>query len=345
MSETAGIAAAPTAPAGDDAVRPFEVAPLDVRGRAIQMGPALDAILTRHAYPAPVSKLLGEAIVLAVLLGSSLKFKGKFILQTETDGPVDMLVVDYRTDGDVRAYARFDTDRVAATAAGHTGDAAAALLGRGTLAMTIDQGPHTTRYQGVVPLEGDSLEDVAHTYFRQSEQIPTRVRLAVAEMHARENGAMRHSWRAGGLLVQFLPDAPERMRQQDLPGGDAPEGTASPDFAEDDSWVEAQALVGTVEDHELTDPAVPVERLLYRLFHERGVRVFSATAVRDQCSCSRSRIRGMLAGFTAEEIVASTENGIISVTCEFCGTRYDFDPAEFAGPSADRGDAPDGGRE
>ena len=319
-------------PAGDDSVRPFAVEALDVRGRAIQMGPALDAIIARHDYPPPVSRLLAEAIVLAVLLGSSLKFNGRFTLQTETDGPVDMLVVDYRTSGDIRAYARFDRERVAA-ATGETG-VPGALLGVGTLAMTIDQGPATSRYQGVVPLEGGSLEDVAHTYFRQSEQIPTRVRLAVAEMHAREGGAIRHSWRAGGLLVQFLPEAPERVKQRDLPGGDAPEGAYVEDADEDDSWVEAQALAGTVQDDELTDPALPVESLLYRLFNERGVRVFRAAEVRDQCSCSREKVEGVLASFSAQEIAESTEHGEISVTCEFCGTRYGFDPAAFTPPAA-----------
>ena len=316
-------------PAGDDGVRPFQVAALDVRGRAIQMGPAVDAILSRHDYPKPVAKLLGEAIVLAVLLGSSLKFDGKFILQTETDGPVDMLVVDYRTTGDIRAYARFDAERVAAAETAGAGEPGA-LLGHGVLAMTIDQGTHMNRYQGVVPLEGESLEAVAHTYFRQSEQIPTRVRLAVGEMHARRNGVMSHAWRAGGLLVQFLPEAAGRMRQADLPGGDAPEGVEIADVSEDDAWVEAQSLVGTIEDHELTDPSVPVDTLLYRLFHERGVRVFAAAPVRDQCSCSRARVSGMLVSFSAEEIADSVEEGRISVTCEFCGARYDFDPAEFA---------------
>lgn len=325
---TAGGIGVVTAPAGDDAVLPFEVAALDVRGRAIQMGPALDAILARHAYPDPVSKLLGETLVLAVLLGSSLKFDGKFILQTETDGPVDMLVVDYRTDGGVRAYARFDAGRVAA--AEELGTALpAALLGRGVLAMTIDQGPHMNRYQGIVPLEGDSLEEVAHTYFRQSEQIPTRVRLAVAEFHSRDGGALRRTWRAGGLMIQFLPDAPERMRQSDLPGGDVPEGAEIEEGEEDDAWVEAQSLVGTTEDHELTDPAVPSERLLYRLFHERGVRVFSATPVEDRCSCSREKISGLLDSFSDEEIRESIEDGRIVVTCEFCGTAYHFDPAQF----------------
>jgi molecular chaperone Hsp33 len=139
------------------------------------------------------------------------------------------------------------------------------------------------------------------------------------------------AWRAGGLIAQFLPDAPERMRQPDLPGGDLPEG-ADDEFTEaeeDDAWVEAQAIIGTVEDHELTDPAVPVERLLYRLFHERGVRVFTPLPITDDCSCSRERIAGMLARFSAEEIAESVEDGRIVVTCEFCGTRHEFDPDEF----------------
>jgi molecular chaperone Hsp33 len=204
------------------------------------------------------------------------------------------------------------------------------LLGRGVLAMTVDQGPYTSRYQGVVPLEGESLEDVAHTYFRQSEQIPTRVRLAVAEMHQRGDAGMTHAWRAGGLLVQFLPAAPERIRRQDLPGGDVPEGTVVEPEAEDDAWTEAQSLAATIADDELTDPAIPVDRLIYRLFHERGVRVFTAQPIHDNCSCSRGRIKAMLQRFSPEELAESTENGIISVTCEFCGEKYDFDPAEVA---------------
>jgi molecular chaperone Hsp33 len=200
--------------------------------------------------------------------------------------------------------------------------------------MTIDQGAAASRYQGVVPLEGESLEDVAHTYFRQSEQIPTRVRLAVAEMQVREGGALRHSWRAGGLIVQFLPESSDRMRQPDLPGGDAPQGASvdlgEDDGDEDDAWIEARSLAETIEDDELTDPSVPVESLLFRLFNERGVRVFTPAAVRDQCSCSREKVSGVLANFSADEIADSVEHGAISVTCEFCGTKYAFDPKEFA---------------
>lgn len=327
------------APVRDDFVRPFAVEALDVRGRAIQMGPALDRMLSRHDYPPSVSRLLAEATVLAVLLGSSLKFDGRFTLQTETDGVVDMLVVDYRTSGDVRAYARFDAVKVAAAEAEGEADPGA-LLGKGVLAMTIDQGAHTNRYQGVVPLEGSSLEEVAHTYFRQSEQIPTRVRLAVAEMHAREEGTLRHSWRAGGFLVQFLPQSAERMRQPDLPGGDVPEDVDIEPDEEDDAWVETQALAATIQDDELTDPTVSSDRLLYRLFHERGVRVFDAAEVRDRCSCSRERVAGILASFTADEIAESVEDGAISVKCEFCGTTYAFDPAEFEGGATPETDPP-----
>ena len=328
MTEIGAIGPRSVLPAGDDAVLPFEVEGLDVRGRIIQMGPALSSILARHDYPKPVSKLLGEAVVLAVLLGSSLKFEGQFILQTQTDGPVDMLVVDFRTPGNLRAYARFDAERVAEMEAEGTLDPVE-LLGNGTLAMTIDQGAHTSRYQGIVSLDGSSLEDVAHTYFAQSEQIPTAVRLAVAEMMTRENGHVAHSWRAGGLLVQFLPESGEGARHRDLPGGDVPGSEALDEGDEEDAWIEAKSLVSTAEDHELIDPEVPAERLLYRLFHERGVRVFDAAPVQDHCSCSRERIVGVLRSFSAEEITESVEDGAVTVTCEFCGLKYSFDPAEF----------------
>lgn len=328
MVEIANLGPASIDPAGDDAVLPFSVEGLDVRGRAIQMGPALSALLARHDYPLPVSKLLGEAVVLAVLLGSSLKFDGQFLLQTQTDGPVDMLVVDYRTSGNIRAYARFKAERVAEMEAEGLSKPEL-LLGKGILAMTIDQGEFTSRYQGIVQLDGASLEEVAHTYFAQSEQIPTIVRLAVAEMMTREDGGASHSWRGGGMLVQFLPEASAGVHR-DLSGGDVPGGLEH-ETPEADAWAEASSLVSTVEDHELIDPDVPAERLLYRLFHERGVRVFDPVPVREKCSCSRERIHGVLSSFSAEEITESIENGEIAVNCEFCGQKYAFDPQEFLG--------------
>src|SRR5471032_1605411 len=201
---------APSAVPVDDAVLPFEVASLDLRGRLTRLGPALDDILTQHDYPAPVGKLLGEAIVLTTLLGSSLKFDGRFILQTQTDGPVSFLIVDFQAPDRLRAYARYDAKRL------KPGQDSASLLGRGHLAMTIDQGADMSRYQGLVALEGGGLEEDAHEYFLRSEQIPTRVRLAVGEeFRAGENGATRH-WRAGGILLQFLPKSAERSRAPDL---------------------------------------------------------------------------------------------------------------------------------
>ncbi|MBC7283808.1 MAG: Hsp33 family molecular chaperone [Hoeflea sp.] len=315
--------------AGDDRVLPFEVDGLDARGRAVQLGPMIDSILSRHDYPEPVARLLAEAIALTVLLGTSLKFEGRLIVQTKGDGPVDMLVADFSTPGNLRAYARFDEDRLAgAQAAGMT--SSAELLGRGVLAFTIDQGEYMQRYQGIVEMNGDTLEAMAETYFRQSEQIPTIVRLAVAELIDRDSdGKPRHSWRAGGIVVQFLPHAPERMRQPDLPGGDAPEGIDDRMHDDDDSWAEAKALVSTVQPGELTDPEVGAERLLYRLFHERGAKIYPPVPVLDKCSCSRERLGDVLSGFSTEELRDSVEDGEITVQCEFCSTAYRFDPSEF----------------
>jgi molecular chaperone Hsp33 len=319
---------APAATSADDTIVPFEVAALDLRGRVVRLGPAVDEILSRHAYPAAVGKLVGEAIVLTVLLGSALKIEGRFILQTQTDGPVRMLVVDFRTPGQVRACAHFDKQRVqSAIDAGNI--SSGALIGHGHLAMTIDQGPDTSRYQGLVALEGGDLEAAAHEYFLRSEQIPTRVRLAVAEEMRAGEGA-RQRWRAGGILLQFLPKSPERARQPDLHPGDVPEGVALHVVQEDDAWVEGRSLMETVDDDELIDPTISSERLLYRLFHERGVRVFRSGEVQAQCSCSRENVEAMLRSFPQDDRDHMVENGKISVTCEFCSAHYVFAPEEVA---------------
>src|SRR4029079_14076452 len=302
---------APADVSADDTIQPFEVSALDLRGRVVRLGPAVDTILSGHDYPEPVAQLLGEAIVLGVLLGTALKFEGRFILQTKTDGPVRMLVVDFTTPDRVRACARFDKNAVAEAIAAGRADAGT-LLGRGHLAMTIDQGGAKNRYQGLVALEGGTLEDAAHEYFLRSEQIPTRVRLAVAEEFLASSGGATHRWRAGGMLLPFVPRAPPRARGAllkcgprapplarvaDLLPGDAPEGMVRHTVREDDAWVEGRSLVETVEDVELIDPAVSSERLLYRLFHERGVRVFNSAELRAQCSCSRDSVEAMLRSF------------------------------------------------
>ncbi len=313
---------------GDDVVVPFTLEQLDSRGRVVRLGEALDQILTRHNYPAPVARLLGEAVVLASLIGSSLKFEGKFILQTQTDGPVNLIVVDFDAPDGLRGYARFDADAV--QKAIERGEIAPGqLLGKGHLAMTVDQGVHMERYQGIVALEGGSLEDVAHTYFQQSEQVPTLVRLAVAQLSRK--GERGTHWRAGGVLVQYLPPHGAR-NMPDLPGdGDFNNpATADQNFAESDKWTETRALLATVADDELGDPDVSAERLLFRLFHETGVRVFEPIAIEERCTCSVERIEAMLRdNFTADERAEMVVNGEIEVVCEFCSADYHFHLHEF----------------
>ncbi len=316
------------AESGDDVAVPFTLENLDCRGRAVRLGDALDAILNRHNYPAPVARLLGEAVVLAALIGSSLKFEGKFILQTQTDGPVNLIVVDLDAPDGLRGYARFDADAVALAI--ERGEARPGqLMGKGHLAMTVDQGADMDRYQGIVALDGGTLEDVAHTYFQQSEQIPTLVRLAVAEHSKR--GEHRAHWRAGGILVQFLPPHGETS-MPDLPGdGDfSNPDMADPDFAEDDKWTRTRSLLGTLADDELADPDLSAERLLFRLYHETGVRVFAPIALEERCTCSADRIEQMLRdNFTAEERADMAVDGEIEVVCEFCSADYHFKPHEF----------------
>ncbi|WDR07007.1 Hsp33 family molecular chaperone [Devosia rhodophyticola] len=309
---------------GDDAVVPFTLDQLDTRGRAVRFGDALDTILSRHDYPALVARLLGEAVALAALIGSSLKFEGRFILQTQTDGPVNLIVVDFDAPDGLRGYARFDQDAlVAAAEAGRT--TPGELLGKGHLAMTIDQGEHTERYQGIVALDGNSLEEVAHTYFVQSEQIPTMVRLTVAEFTRK--GDERPHWRAGGVLIQHLPDHGESV-VRDLPGdGDLDNS----DKEEADSWTQAKALLATLEDVELADPDLSPERLLFRLYHETGVRVFPPLPMVERCTCSADRIEDMLAtSFTDADRDEMAVDGEIEVVCEFCSTAYHFSPHHFS---------------
>lgn len=328
-----GPVRAPASEPVDDTVMPFAVKALDLRGRIVRLGAAVDAILGSHDYPEPVAKLLGEAVVLTVMLGSAIKTSGRLILQTRTDGPVRMLVVDFTAPGNVRACARFDREAVAAAIAAGAA-APGQLLGRGQLAMTIDQGASTSRYQGLVALEGGDLEQAAHEYFARSEQIPTRVRLAVGEeFRGGESGARRH-WRAGGVLLQFLPKSSARARQPDLDPGDAPPGTEPHVVAEDEAWTEGRSMVATLEDVELIDPSLSSERLAYRLFHQRGVHVFRAAPVQARCTCSRAGVETMLRSFPQKDRDDMVEDGKITVTCEFCNATYVFAPQDVAAADA-----------
>jgi molecular chaperone Hsp33 len=309
--------------ARDDIVMAYTVEALSTRGRVVRLGPAIDAILKRHAYPAPIARYVGEAVALTVLLGSALKIEGGFQLQTKSDGVLSMLVVYFDAPSSLRALARFDQARLdAAIAAGFKGD----LLGSGHLAFTIDPGGDLARYQGVTPLDGRGLESAAHEYFLRSEQIPTLVRLAVGETVT----ASGSHWRAGGLIAQFLPDSEDRRRRSDLAPGDAPEGVTIEADVDDEAWAEARAHAATTEDHELIDPTLSAERLLYRLFHERGVRVFAPEPLADACRCSSERIDAMLQSFSPlERRDMIGDDGMIEVTCEFCSVKRVFDPADY----------------
>ena len=316
------------AESGDDSLVPFTVEGLDCRGRSVRLSDALDGILTRHNYPVPVARLLGEAVVLTALIGSALKFDGRFILQTQTDGPISMIVVDLDAPDGLRGYACFDRGAVnKSIAAGKTSHAD--LLGKGHLAMTLDQGEHMERYQGIVALDGDNFEEIADRYFMQSEQIPTVIRLAVAQ-HS-EKGAPRPKWRAAGVLVQYLPASSEGTLP-DLPGdGDFDNiDMIDPDHVESNNWTEAKSLTSTITDLELVDPEISSERLLFRLFHEQGVRVFDPQTMQERCTCSAERIEDMLMNsFSSNDREDMVVDGEIEVVCEFCSAKYHFNPAQF----------------
>ena len=306
----------------NDYVLPFQLEASGARGRLIRLGSVVDEILNRHAYPEQVLLLLGEAVTLTAMLGAALKFDGKFILQTQSDGPVSFLVVHYSSPGHVRGYASYNRDEIAGSING--AGAPKPLLGDGHLAMTIDPGAGMERYQGIVGLAGNTLVDAAHEYFDQSEQIPTFIRIAVARQFTAGEGANpgKWTWRAGGLMVQKLTREGGRQDSDDYSQPDA-------GSIDDDGWRRAQALAATVEDHELLDPTLSPERLLYRLFHEEEVRAFQATPLDAQCNCTRERVETMLNQFSPQELDGMAEDDVITVTCEFCRTHYQFDADQY----------------
>jgi molecular chaperone Hsp33 len=290
----------------DDLAAPFQIEDQLVRGRLVRLGPSVDEVLTRHDYPAPVANLLGETCALAALVGNSLKFEGRLIVQAQGDGPVSYVVADYDTEGSLRGYCRYDEGRLAALRpeAGFKAIGAQALLGQGVFIMTIDQGADTERYQGVTPIEGETLAFCAERYFAQSEQTPTRVRLAVGQV---DHGP-GPKWRAGGILLQ-------NVAEDDARGETA------------EAWREAQFLFETVGEDELIDPTLTPETLLYRLFHEQGVRLFAAQPLKAFCRCNEERILTVLQSFGPAERAEMVEaDGNIHVTCEYCSRIYKVGP-------------------
>jgi len=271
-----------------------------VHGRLVRLGATLDQILNAHAYPEPVATLLGEACVLAVLVGAALKFEGRLILQAQGDGPVRYVVADYDTRGGVRGFCRFDEGElnalIAANAGGFQSLGARALLGKGTFIMTIDPDGQMERYQGVTPIEGESLSLCAEHYFAQSEQAPTQIKLAVTQEAER--------WRAAGMMIQAI-------------AGDAARGDTQ------ESFDHIRALFETLGEEELTDFDLGADRLLYRLFHEDGVRLSPARDVFRLCRCTQDRVEELVASFSAEEQSDMRESdGKVHITCEYCSKTF-----------------------
>jgi molecular chaperone Hsp33 len=286
----------------DDMTAQFMLPDRPVVGRLVRLGDVADDILGRHDYPEPVANLLGEALALAALVGASLKFDGKLILQAQGDGPVAFVVVDYDTSGALRGYCKFDPVRVAEVSSGFVRPGAQTLLGQGAFILTIDRGEDMGRTQGVAPIEGETLALCAETFFSQSEQIPTRIVLGVGQEDGR--------WRAGGMMVQAI-------------AADMTRGST------EEAWDHARALIGTLGDDELIDPKLSAEALLFRLFHEEGVRLLPGKPLRPECRCSLERVEGMMRSFDPAAVAEMVEpDGKVHITCEFCSRTYELDPPE-----------------
>jgi molecular chaperone Hsp33 len=292
---------------GDDFVATFQIEDTSVRGRVARLGDGvLDPIIKRHDYPRWAAHLLGEAITLAVLVSASLKFDGKVLVQAQGEGPVSLMVAEARSDGGVRGYLRIDKekwdklDRINKGQRPHIPQ----VIGKGVLAMLLQPSdPDQAPWQSLVPIEGATLADCAQTWFTQSEQIPTRVRLAVGEIS--EPGGTKR-WRAGGALIQQV-------------AGDAARG------ATDEPWDNARHLFDTITDLELADPDLSSATLLFRLFHENGVRLETPRALADKCTCTEEKLLTTLRQMPKDEIKALAEaDGAITADCQFCGRLYRY---------------------
>ncbi|MFN3370178.1 MAG: Hsp33 family molecular chaperone HslO [Sphingomonadaceae bacterium] len=289
------------APARDgDRLIGFTLPGRGARGRLVRLDSTAQAILAAHAYPEPIARLLAEALALTALLGALLRpEEGQLTVQARgTGGPVKLLVTDYR-DGELRGYAAQDLDRRFPPA-----ETLAGLFGRGQLVITLDQTASAERYQGIVELGGETLEAAATHYFRNSEQLPTLVRLA-----AGPDSAGR--WTAGGLLVQHLPRAEAGGARLHVDDGMHPD------------WHHVEALAATVSDAELTDAGLALDDLIWRLFHEDEPRVLPSQALGRGCRCSTDHIARVLGQFPeAERATMRNADGLISVDCEFCARQF-----------------------
>lgn len=298
----------------DNYIQPFQIEGTALRGRAVRLGAELDAILNAHDYPYPVAHLVAETVVLTMLLSSMLKYDGIFTLQARGDGAVHMLVADMTSAGDIRACASFDAERLevsrGALSALQTPEGSdnhlAQYLGQGHIAFTVDQVGGEDRYQGVVALEGASLVECVQHYFTQSEQIRTGIKIAV--------GLRNGHWRGAGVMVQSIPE--EGGQTQGIHPGNLCE----------DAWRRAMILLGSCTEEELLDPALSTNALLFRLFHEDGVRIYDPLPVRKKCRCNIERVQDVITSLPEDDRTYLIKDGAIEVVCEFCSEIYRLDP-------------------
>lgn len=310
--------------AWDDTVLPFQLDRTDTRGRVARLDGVLQQVLSQHDYPPVIEALIAETALLTALIGQTIKLRWKLSLQVRGDGPARLIATDYygpTEDGAparIRAYASFDRDRL---------DAAAdpfSQIGKGYFAILIDQGTGTTPYQGITPIAGGSLAACAETYFAQSEQLPTRFALSFGQ--SQSPGEDLH-WRAGGVMLQQMPEASPQMGE----GGTGEGGLLSArDILKDDAaedWNHVNVLLDSAEEIELIGPSVQPSELLVRLFHQDGPRVFDPQAVEFGCTCTADRVRESLSIYSAKDIGhMTTDEGIVTADCQFCGAHYEFDP-------------------
>ncbi len=311
---------------GDDTILPFRLDRSNLRGRVARVDRTLDRILEQHRYPVPVSALVADAVMLSALIGQAVKLRWKFSLQIRGNGPVRLIATDYFAPEEtgrparMRAYAAFDRGEVVSSRLEPF-----EMLGTGVFGVTIDQGPGMQPYQGVTPLAGGTLAACAETYFAQSEQIATRFHALAARSEM--PGQAAH-WRAGGLMLQQMPD--EGGRIPDAPSGEDGLMTADDVAAmggREEDWNRAVMLMETAETHELIGPHLAMEELLYRLFHEERPMAYPAQAVEFGCTCSAGKVEAALAQYSAGDIAdMTTGDGRVTADCQFCSAHYEFDP-------------------
>ncbi len=308
--------------AWDDTVLPFQLDRSGLRGRVLRLDGALDHILTRHDYPAPVAAMVAEVALLAALIGPTIKLRWKLSLQVRGNGAIRTLAADYYAPAEagqparLRAWASFDPERL-------DDRPAFEQIGEGYFAVLIDQGAGNLPYQGITPLAGGALSACAASYFAQSEQLPTRFALAYGR--ARLKGEAER-WRAGGIMLQTLPATPTEAMEASREGA-LVEAADILQGAQSEDWNRANILLDTVEEVELIDPGLAPTDLLVRLFHEEAPRVFDPQPVQFGCSCGEDRVRNTLSIYSAKDIARmTTEEGVVTADCQFCGAHYEMDP-------------------